>query len=172
MDRTEKKQLVENLNQTLKKAESVIVTRYSGLTVAELSDLRRQMRQSGAGFKVIKNRVTRLALAGTPYQPLADMFKGPTAIAYSSDPVAAAKVATDYAKKNEKLVLVGGAIGETALSVNEVKALAGLPSLNELRAKLVGLLQAPATKIAVVCRAPAAQLARVVGAYAAKSEAA
>jgi large subunit ribosomal protein L10 len=171
VDRVEKKQLVEHLQQSLKGAEAVIVARYSGLTVAELSDLRRQMRQAGAGFKVIKNRITRLALADTPYRGLADLFKGPTAIAYSSDPVAAAKVAAGYAKKNEKLVLVGGALGETALDIAAVKALASLPSLDELRATLVGLLQAPARQVAVVCQAPAAQIARVIGAFAAKAEA-
>ncbi|MBT7746645.1 MAG: 50S ribosomal protein L10, partial [Alphaproteobacteria bacterium] len=129
-------------------------------------------RAAGANFKVTKNRLTRLALADTPYAGLADMFTGPTAIAFSEDVVAPAKVAVDYAKKNEKLVVVGGAMGENVLDVAGVKALASLPSLDELRGKIVGLLQAPATKVAGVVQAPASQLARVMGAYASKGEAA
>jgi len=150
----------------------VVVTQYSGLSVTEITDLRNQMRAAGANFKVTKNRLTRLALADTPYAGLADMFTGPTAIAFSEDVVAPAKVAVDYAKKNEKLVVVGGAMGENVLDVAGVKALASLPSLDELRGKIVGLLQAPATKVAGVVQAPASQLARVMGAYASKGEAA
>jgi large subunit ribosomal protein L10 len=130
------------------------------------------MRAAGANFKVTKNRLTRLALADTPYAGLADMFTGPTAIAFSEDVVAPAKVAVEFAKKNEKLVVVGGAMGENVLDVAGVKALASLPSLDELRGKIVGLLQAPATKVAGVVQAPASQLARVMGAYASKGEAA
>lgn len=160
------------MNSVFGKAELVVVTRYSGLTVQEMSDLRRQMRGAGADFKVTKNRLTRLALEGTRFKSLADLFKGPTAIAFSKDPVAAAKVATDFAKKNEKLVVVGGAMGETVLNPEGVKALAAMPSLNELRGKIVGLLNAPATKIAGVLQAPAGQLARVLNAYASKGQAA
>lgn len=160
------------MNQVFDKAGLVIVTHYSGLTVQEMTDLRRQMLDVGASFKVTKNRLTRLALEGTRYKPLADLFKGPTAIAYSDDPVAAAKAATDFAKKNEKLVLLGGAMAGTVLNADGVKALASLPSLDELRGRLVGLLQAPATKVAGVVQAPASQLARVLNAYASKEQAA
>lgn len=169
MERSEKEQLVTSLHETLKKAELVVITQQSGLTVAEVTNLRRQMRQAGAGFKVTKNRLARRALEGTKFARLAPLFKGPTAVAYSTDPVAAAKVAVNYAKANEKLTIVGGAMGDTPLDSGGVKALASLPSLNELRGKLVGLLQTPATRLAVVLQAPAGQLARVVGAYANKA---
>lgn len=172
MDRVQKRELVDDLNRVFGKTAAVVVTRNSGLTVAEVTDLRRQMRDSGARFKVTKNRLTCLALEGTPYKGLAGLFKGPTAIAYADDPVAAAKVVVDYAKKNEKLVVLGGAMGETMLDANGVKRLASLPSLDELRGKIVGLLQAPATKVAVVLQAPAAQLARVLSAHASKGGAA
>jgi large subunit ribosomal protein L10 len=172
VDRTQKAELVTTMGEVFAKTELVVVTRYSGLTVQEITDLRRQMRAAGASFKVTKNRITRLALEGTRFKPLADLFKGPTAIAYSDDPIAAAKVATDYAKKNEKLVVLGGATGDTVLNPQGVTALASLPSLNELRGKIVGLIQAPATKIAGVLQAPAGQLARLVGAYASKGQAA
>ena len=172
MDLEQKRELVTELNAVFKDAASVVVTQYSGLSVTEITDLRNQMRAAGANFKVTKNRLTRLALADTPYAGLADMFTGPTAIAFSEDVVAPAKVAVDYAKKNEKLVVVGGAMGENVLDVAGVKALASLPSLDELRGKIVGLLQAPATKVAGVVQAPASQLARVMGAYASKGEAA
>ena len=160
------------MNQVFAQTGLVVVTRYSGLTVQELTDLRRQMRDVGASFRVTKNRLTRLALEGTRYQPLGDMFKGPTAIAFSDDPVAAAKASVDFAKKNDKLVIVGGAMGSTLLDPDGVKALAAMPSLDELRGKLLGLLQAPATKVAGVLQAPAGQLARVLNAYASKGEAA
>ncbi|MBT4082854.1 MAG: 50S ribosomal protein L10 [Alphaproteobacteria bacterium] len=172
MDLEQKRELVTELNAVFNDAASVVVTQYSGLSVTEITDLRNQMRAAGANFKVTKNRLTRLALADTPYAGLADMFTGPTAIAFSEDVVAPAKVAVDYAKKNEKLVVVGGAMGENVLDVAGVKALASLPSLDELRGKIVGLLQAPATKVAGVVQAPASQLARVMGAYASKGEAA
>ena len=172
MDLEQKRELVTELNTVFNDAASVVVTQYSGLSVTEITDLRNQMRAAGANFKVTKNRLTRLALADTPYAGLADMFTGPTAIAFSEDVVAPAKVAVDYAKKNEKLVVVGGAMGENVLDVAGVKALASLPSLDELRGKIVGLLQAPATKVAGVVQAPASQLARVMGAYASKGEAA
>tara|TARA_A100001037_G_scaffold286584_1_gene295119 strand:- start:566 stop:958 length:393 start_codon:yes stop_codon:yes gene_type:complete len=130
------------------------------------------MREAGAGYKVTKNRLAKLALAGTPYEPITDLFSGPTAIAYSADPVAAARVAVNYSKDNDKLIVVGGAMGDTLLDEDAVKALASLPSLDELRGKLVGLLNAPATKVAGVLQAPGGQLARVVGAYANEGEAA
>lgn len=170
MDRSQKAELIATLNKTFSSAELVVVTQQAGLTVAEVTDLRRQMRAAGAGFKVAKNRLTRRALEGTRFQGLSDLFKGPTAIAYSKDPVAAAKVAVGFADKNEKLKIVGGSLGERKLDVAAVKALATLPSLDEMRARLVGLIAAPATRLATVIRAPAAQLARVVGAHARKQE--
>ena len=149
----------------------VVVAHQTGLTVAESSDLRRQMRDAGAEFKVTKNRLTRLALEGTKFEGIKDLFKGPTAIAVSADPVAAAKVTVEFAKKNDKLVVLGAGFGDEILDVDGVKALASLPSLDELRGKIVGLLQAPATKVAGVLQAPAGQLARVIGAYASKDAA-
>lgn len=172
MNRTEKAELVASLRTVFEETSLVVVTRYSGLTVAEMVDLRTKMRAAGARFKVTKNRLTRLALQGTRYQGVGDFLTGPTAIAYSADPVAAAKVAVEYAKTNEKLTIVGGGLGEIVLDAAGVKNLASLPSLDALRGKLVGLLQAPATKIAGVLQAPAGQLARVLGAYAKKDEAA
>ena len=171
MDRSQKKKLVDSLHDVLSKTELVVITQQSGMTVAEVTTLRRQMREAGASFKVTKNRLARRALEGTKFAKLAPLFKGPTAVAYSTDPVAAAKVAVSYANANEKLTIVGGAMGDTLLDSNGVKALATLPSLNELRSRLVGLLQTPATRVAQVLQAPAGQLARVVGAYARKAEA-
>ncbi len=150
----------------------VVVCHNSGLTVAQMSALRRQMRAAGASVKVAKNRLAKIALEGTDVASVTSLLKGPALIAYSGDPVAAPKVAMDFAKANEKLIILGGAMGKTALNADGVKALASLPSLDELRAKLVGLVQAPATKIAQVVNAPAAKVARVFGAYAAKGEAA
>ena len=169
MDRSEKEKLVASLHGVLKDASLVVVTQQSGLTVAEVTDLRRKMRAAGAGFKVAKNRLTRRALEGTPFQDLGPLFKGPTAIAYSRDPVAAAKVAVEFAVKNEKLKVIGGGLGSKMLDQNAVKALATLPSLPELRAKLLGTIAAPATRLATVIRAPAAQLARVIDAKAKKA---
>ena len=165
MDRAQKQELVAELKTTFDETTAVVVTHYSGLTVAEMTDLRNRMREGGAQFRVTKNRLTKLALDGTKCDPLASLFTGPTAIAYSDDPVAAARIAVDYAKDNEKLVVLGGMMGETELDVAGVTALAKMPSLDELRGKIVGVLQAPATKVAGVLQAPAGQLARVFGAY-------
>jgi large subunit ribosomal protein L10 len=169
VDRSEKEKLVASLHGVLKDASLVVVTQQSGLTVAEVTDLRRKMRAAGASFKVAKNRLTRRALEGTPFQDLGPLFKGPTAIAYSRDPVAAAKVAVEFAVKNEKLKVIGGGLGSKMLDQNAVKALATLPSLPELRAKLLGTIAAPATRLATVIRAPASQLARVIDAKAKKA---
>jgi large subunit ribosomal protein L10 len=171
MDRAQKAELVAELKQTLTEANVVVVTRNLGLTVAQSTTLRNRMRDAGARFKVTKNRLALIALEGTPYQSIGDLLTGPTALATSSDPVAAAKAAVDFAKTNDRLEIVGGAMGETILDANGVKALAELPSLDELRAKIVGLIQAPATKIARTISEPGAQLARVIGAYAAKDAA-
>lgn len=172
MDRSQKQQLVESLHKTLSGASLVVVTRQSGLTVKEVTDLRRQMRAAGATYKVTKNRLARLALKDTPYQALASLFTGPTAVACSKDPVAAAKVAVKYAESNEKVTILGGSLGDRKLDMAAIKSLATLPSIDALRGKLIGLIQAPATKVAGVLQAPAGQLARVFGAYGAKGEAA
>lgn len=172
MDRAQKQELVAGLNGVFKETAVVVVAHYAGLTVAQMSDLRNQMREAGGTVKVAKNRLVKLALQGTDAEHIDSLFEGPTVIAYSDDPVSAPKVATDFAKKNEKFVILGGAMGTTNLDADGVKALASMPSLDELRGKIVGLLQAPAGKIAQVVNAPAGQLARVVGAYAAKDEAA
>ncbi|TAJ81285.1 50S ribosomal protein L10 [Reyranella sp.] len=170
MNRSEKAEAIAELNQTFKGANLVVVTRQSGLTVAEVTDLRRKIRAAGASYKVTKNRLTLRALEGTSFTALGSLFSGPTAIAYSEDPVAAAKVVAAFAKNNEKLTIVGGALGENVLDVAGVQALATLPSLDALRGKIIGLLQAPATKVAGVLQAPAGQLARVFGAYGAKED--
>lgn len=150
----------------------VVVAHYSGLTVDEMEDLRGQMREAGALFKVTKNRLTRLALEGTKFEGLADLFKGPTGIAYSTDAVAPAKVAVNFAKKNDKFVVLGGALDDQVLDVDGVEALATMPSLDELRGKIVGMLNTPATKVAGVLQAPAGQVARVISAHASSGEAA
>jgi len=172
VDRAQKEAAVAGLNQTFGQVNLVVVTQQSGLTVHESMTLRRKVREAGAGFKVTKNRLTRLALEGTKFQALQSLLTGPTALAFSEDPVAAAKVCVEFAKQNEKLTIVGGALGEQLLDVNGVQALAKLPSLDELRGMLVGLLQAPATKVAGVLQAPAGQLARVMSAYGSQDEAA
>jgi large subunit ribosomal protein L10 len=171
VDKTQKAEVVEDLNGVFANAGSVVVAHYTGLTVAELSDLRSRMRAAGASFRVAKNRLAVRALKGTPIEGISDLFKGPTGIAVSNDPVAAAKVSAAYAKDNDKLVILGGSVGTTTLDANGVKALATLPSLDELRGKIVGLLVAPATKIAGIVQAPAGQLARVIGAYSKKEAA-
>ena len=172
MDRAEKKEMVAGLHDIFAKASVVVVARYSGLTVAQMQNLRKQMRAAGAKVQVAKNRLAKIALDGTAVSSIGPLLKGPTLIAYSHDPVAAPKVATAFAKDFEKFVILGGAMGTTALNVDGVKSLATMPSLDELRAKLIGLLQAPATKLAQLSTAPAAKLARVFAAYADKSEAA
>lgn len=171
MDRAAKKEAVAALNEVFKASNVVVVAHYSGLTVAQMQSLRRQAKLAGAAVKVAKNRLAKIALDGTEGAVVAPLLKGPTVLAYSGDPVAAPKVVSDFAKANEKLVILGGALGSTMLDPAGVKALASLPSLDELRAKLIGLIQAPATKIAQVITAPAAKVARVVQAYASKAEA-
>ena len=171
MENAKKAEVVEDLNQVFSKAGSVVVAHYSGMTVAQMSDLRQRMGAAGASFRVAKNRLAVRALKGTPIEGIAHLFKGPTGIAVSDDPVAASKVAAAYAKDNDKLVILGGSVGTTALDVGGVMQLATLPSLDELRGKIVGLLVAPATKIAGVVQAPAGQLARVIGAYSSKDAA-
>ena len=172
MERAAKRELVSTLGDVFNNTSVVVVAHYAGLKVADMQKLRAQMKQAGATVKVAKNSLAKIALEGTDVASISGLMKGPTLIAYSSDPVAAAKVAVDFAKGNEKLVILGGAMGQTSLNVEGVRALATLPSLDELRAKLVGLIQAPATKVAQVVNAPAAKLARVFGAYAKTGEAA
>lgn len=172
MLRPEKEALVASLNETFQSSSLVVVSHYSGLTVGELEALRADVRAANAGFRVTKNRIARIALEGTAFEGMADLFKGPTAITFSADPIAAAKVTTEYAKKNEKLQIIGGAFGGQVLDASGIDQLAKLPSLDELRSKLVGLLQAPAQRIVTVTQAPAAQLARVFQAYADKGQAA
>ncbi len=165
MDRSRKEELVAELHRTFEETNLLVVTQQIGLTVQEVTSLRHQLREEGASFHVTKNRLAKIALKGTKFEPLESFFTGPTAIAVSVDPVAAAKVAVGFAKKNDKLTIVGGALGDKPLDVESVMALAKLPSLDELRGKIVGLLQAPAGKIVGVLQAPSGQLARVFGAY-------
>jgi large subunit ribosomal protein L10 len=171
MDRAQKAAAVADLKQTFSEVGVVVVTRNLGLTVAQSTQLRTKMREAGATYKVSKNKLARIALDGTDYLSLGDMLTGPVGLASSIDPVAAAKVVVDFAKTNDRLEIVGGAMGATALNVEGVKALATMPSLDELRAKIVGLIQAPAQKLASITQAPAGQLARVFGAYGAKEAA-
>jgi large subunit ribosomal protein L10 len=172
VDRAAKKELVTVLHDVFKDTGVVVVAHYAGLTVAQMTDYRRRMKAAGGTVKVAKNRLVKLALQDTNAAGIADLFKGPTCVAYSKDPIAAAKVAVDYAKGNDKLVILGGAMGASVLDAKSVKALAELPSLDELRAKLIGLLNAPATKIARTIKEPGAKLARVVQAKASAAEAA
>ena len=171
MDRSQKADLVDQMKQVFAETSVVVVTRNLGLSVAQSTDLRLKMRDAGAQFKVAKNRLALIALDGSRYQPIGELLKGPTALATSLDPVAAAKVAVDFAKTTDRFEIVGGAMGDTLLDVNGIKALAALPSLDELRGTLIGLIQAPATKIARTVSEPGAQLARVFGAYGAKEAA-
>ena len=171
MDRSQKAESVAQLNATFNEVGVVVVTRNLGLSVAQSTALRAKMREAGGSYKVAKNRLAKLAIKDTTYAGLDDLLSGPTALATSVDPVAAAKAVVDFAKTNPKLEIVGGSMGGTLLDEAGVKALASMPSLDELRAKLVGLVQAPATKVAQLSTAPAAKLARVFGAYAAKEAA-
>ncbi|TCN16875.1 LSU ribosomal protein L10P [Sinorhizobium americanum] len=172
VERAEKREFVTELNEVFKASGSVVVAHYAGVTVAQMNDFRSKMRAAGGTVKVAKNRLAKIALQGTESEGMTDLFKGQTLIAYSADPVTAPKVVMDFAKTNDKLVVLGGAMGTTTLNPEGVKSLATLPSLDELRAKLLGLLNAPATRVATVVAAPASQLARVFSAYAKKDEAA
>ena len=171
MDRAQKSEQVASLKQTFAETSVVVVTRNLGLTVAQSTTLRNRMRDAGASYKVTKNTLTLIALEGSPYAPISDMLSGPTALATSADPVAAAKVAVDFAKTTDRFEIVGGAMGDTLLDSAGIRALAELPSLDELRAKIIGLIQAPASKIARTINEPGAMLARVIGAFAAKEDA-
>jgi large subunit ribosomal protein L10 len=171
MDRSQKADMVDQLKAVFSETSVVVITRNHGLSVAQSTDLRLRMRDAGAQYKVAKNRLALIALDGTRYKPIGDLLKGPTALATSLDPVAAAKVAVDFARTNDKLEIVGGAMGDTMLDVNGIRALAELPSLDQLRATLVGLIQAPASKIARTLAEPGAQLARIFQAYSAKEAA-
>ena len=165
MNRSQKEAQVAELRQTFEAHHLMVITHQTGLTVAEASALRNQMRDAGAKFRVTKNRLAKIAIKGSKFEQLADQFSGPTAIAVSEDPVAAAKVVSEFVKTNDKLVILGGALDEKALDAAGVAALARLPSLDDLRSMLIGVLQAPAGKLASVIQAPAGQLARVLSAY-------
>ena len=153
MNREEKTELLNTLHEVFSNAESVVITEYLGLTVAEADELRNKVRDAGASLRVTKNRIARLAVKDTKFEGLADLFKGPVAMAYANDPIAACKACVEFAKNNEKLVIIGGALSDKALTLDEIKALAAIPSMDELRAKLVGLIQAPAAKLARVTKA-------------------
>jgi large subunit ribosomal protein L10 len=172
VERAEKREFVTELNEVFKASGSVVVAHYAGVTVAQMNDFRSKMRAAGGTVKVAKNRLAKIALQGTESEGIVDLFKGQTLIAYSADPITAPKVVMDFAKTNDKVVVLGGAMGSTTLTADAVKSLATLPSLDELRAKLLGMIQTPATRIAGVVAAPASQLARVFAAYAKKDEAA
>lgn len=167
--RAQKQEWIETTTGQVKSAEILLIAHYKGLTVAEMTALRANVRAAGAGFKVTKNLLVKRALVGSNYEKLADLFKGPTAVAYAKDPVSAAKALSEFSKKNDKLVLVGGAFGDTILDKEGIQQLASLPSMDELRAKIIAILQTPGTRIAGVLAAPAGQLARVFNAYATKA---
>jgi large subunit ribosomal protein L10 len=171
MERAEKREVVSALHDTFASTGVVVVAHYSGLSVAQMTKLRSDMREAGGRVKVAKNRLVKLALEGTDAKGISELMTGPTCLAFSDDPVAAPKVAVKFAKGNEKFVILGGTMGATVLDAKAVSSLAELPSLDELRGKLIGLVQAPAGKIARTLNAPAAQLARVFGAYGAKDAA-
>ena len=170
MSRAQKEQEIKDLNARFEESEIVVVTHYDGLDMPAITDLRSRLRAEGASFKVTKNTLTKIALKGTKYEPLNDMFTGPTGVATSQDPVAAARVAQKFAKENDNLKIVGGAMGDMILDADAIKQLASLPSLDELRSKIVGLLVAPATQVARVLQAPAQQMVGVTKAYSEKSE--
>jgi large subunit ribosomal protein L10 len=171
LDRLEKREFVSMLAGVFAETAMVVVTRNDGLTVAQVTDLRRRMRSAGASYKVAKNRLATLALDGSRFDGIAALLKGPTALAWATDPVAVAKVAVDFSRANEKLVVLGGALGAQTLNADGVRALAELPSLDVLRAQLAGLISTPATRLAGVLAAPGSGLARVFGAYARRDEA-
>lgn len=171
MDRTEKREFVASLATVFAETSFVLVGRNAGLTVAAVDDLRRKMKAAGATYKVAKNRLAMRALDGTRFQGISPLLKGPTALAWSADPVAVAKTAVEFAKGNDKFVILGGALGSQMLSADGVKALAELPSLDALRAQFLGLLQTPASRIASILQAPGGQVARVLKAYAEKDAA-
>ena len=168
MDRAEKRELVSALNAAWKDTGVIVVAHYAGMTVEQMTDFRKRVKEAGGSVKVAKNRLAKLALKDTDAEVVSDLLKGQTCLAYSADPVAAAKVSVKYSRETEKLVILGGAMGKTKLDSNAVKALADLPSLDELRAKIIGLVQAPATKIARILKEPGAKLARVVQARSAQ----
>jgi len=170
VDRSQKEEQVAVLKHEISESELVVVTHYIGITMPEMTILRKNMREAGASFRVTKNRLTRLALQDTGFESLIELMNGPTALAYSADPVAAAKAAVNFAKDNDKLVILGGVLNGQVLGVDGVNNLAKLPSLDELRGKLVGMISTPATRIAGVLQAPTGKVARVIGAYAAKGD--
>ena len=172
MDRSQKQKLVTSLRQALSDTACIVITHQTGMTVQEVTDLRRQMRAAGASFKVTKNRLARRALAGTKFERLSPMFTGPTAIAFSRDPVAAAKISFEFANRNDKLRIIGGGLNDQQLDAAGIRSLATFPSLDQLRARLLGMLQTPATRVASVLQAPGAQIARVLAAHAKQGEAA
>ena len=165
MDREQKRELVEQLHEVFSDTGVIVVAHNKGMTVAQATELRQQVREVGGVVKVAKNRLIKLALKDTPGEGVTELFSGPTIIAYANDPVSVPKVAVKFARENENFVLLGGAMGDMVLDLDGVQALAALPSLDELRGKLVGLVQAPASKVARVISTPAGQLARVVSAY-------
>ncbi|HAQ35912.1 MAG: 50S ribosomal protein L10 [Maricaulis sp.] len=169
MERAQKAEAVEVLKGIFADSGAVVIGHYTGLTVAEMTSLRVRLGSAGGQLKVVKNRLAKIALKGNAAEDAGELFTGPVAIAFSADPVSAPKAAVDYAKENDKFVILGGMMGDTVLDEGGVKSLASLPSLDELRGKLVGLIQAPATKVAGVVQAPASQLARVLNAYAQKA---
>jgi large subunit ribosomal protein L10 len=164
VDRAQKRELVTTLNEQWKDSGVVVVAHYKGMTVAQMTDFRKRMKEAGGAVKVAKNKLAKLAVKDTDVETIADLLKGQTCVAYSDDPVSAARVSVKFSRENDKLIILGGAMGKTRLDSDGVKALADLPSLDELRGKLVGLLQAPASKIARILNEPAAMLARVVAA--------
>lgn len=172
MTRAQKQASIESINATLNKADIALVVHNNGLTVAQMSDLRKKLRDVGADFKISKNRLAKLATKDTKFESLNDLLTGPSAIATSADPVSVAKGLVDFAKTNDRLVIIGGAFGDQKLDVKAIETLAKLPSLNELRAKIVGILQTPATRLACVLQAPGGQVARVIAAHSQKGESA
>jgi len=169
VDRIQKEKAIAELQHTFEGTESIVVTQYDGLTVGQLTDLRNKMRENGVSYKVSKNRLVLRALQGTRFEGIGSMLKGPVGIATSKDPVAAAKVAWEFAKTNDKLKILGGALGSEIMNLSGIESLSKLPSLDEIRAKFIALLQTPATRIATISKEPAGQMARVVKAYADKA---